>query len=95
MPPNIIPEYRKKYMMGKTEAIKTLKEIKEEVVSQILEMPPILARGHYDAFIDVDIKTDPISVKWNKENIEKWDIGDLMMVRNYLNNRYEQQRSIY
>lgn len=91
MGPNIIPEYRKQFDFGVDRPTEPIGVILERLKSKILSMPPILARGVYDHLIGFKEDSDPPVVEWLPKALESFEIGELVMIKNLLDNKLEIQ----
>ena len=70
-------------------------EIKERTLKQVLNIKPILARGHMDHLIEFNPESDPPTLTWKSALLIQMQIGDLMMLKNLLENRMEEQQRTY
>lgn len=100
MGPNLI-KYEKQYningkkTMTKEQAQEELSIIKFKIISQLIDLEPILARGACDHLIEFVPESDPPILQWKKELLSTMDIGVLMGVKNLMENRKEFQIKRY
>lgn len=92
MPANIL-KHEKFHSIGVDFKSPTLEKLKQDVLDQVLNLKPILARHIHDHLLKYDEETSV--VEWKKELLEQMQIGDLTMLRNLLENRMEQQQRTY
>lgn len=95
MGPNIIPEYRKQYTTGDSKPDKSVSEIRSDIIKEIVSLPPILARGHFDEFITLDTSTNPPVVNWDSAKFQYHDMAFLLMIKNILENRHQIETKRY
>ena len=83
--------YSKQYKTGEAKATQTVEEIRQSMIDRVLVLPPIMARGVCDELITVNMKTDPITVEWNREVLQGKVLDQMWNIVNVLENRFERQ----
>lgn len=85
------------HSIGTYEGTPTLEKLKEQALSWVLELEPILTRSFkwYDHLVEFDPQSDPPKLRWKVELLKQSSIEYLIGVKTLLEKAKEEQTKKY